>query len=302
MPFRCRTCQAYGHKENRCPTKKVACPRCAGGHRFEDCTNRDSPHCVNCGGSHSAAYRKCRVYEEVQSALKVVAISKKSFRDALISVRVNADSITTTTASSTTTGTTGCVTTNTDATNDVNDVRAEASTSTNTNSTLTQTNITANTQTASSTQPAPSTAQAPNTTHRALNNSSQNKKKNRAQNKNRNTAANNTTTVSENSQQNISISAAAQQSNMTKESRQSHNTASSQTDTEEGSVWAPPPAALPAGDRSITIQTFVSFFVKFIDLIKSTDDKSALTTATVKLAMETFSITADVIASMHSAK
>ena len=46
-----------------------------------------APKCANCGEAHSAAYKKCRKFEEVQRTLKVVASQRISYKDALVQIR-----------------------------------------------------------------------------------------------------------------------------------------------------------------------------------------------------------------------
>ena len=46
--------------------------------------------CANCKGQHSAAYKGCSKYQEVSKVLKVAAVDKVSYRDALMKVKSGA--------------------------------------------------------------------------------------------------------------------------------------------------------------------------------------------------------------------
>ena len=89
-PIRCFKCQRFGHVTSSCRSQKTACPTCGGGHTFETCPNKESPHCTNCGGTHSAAYKKCVRYTEVKETLKIVSYERLSYRDALAKVKATA--------------------------------------------------------------------------------------------------------------------------------------------------------------------------------------------------------------------
>ena len=54
---RCTNCQSLSHTKREC-TNTMRCSRCGGNHRRNGCTAQ-KPKCVNCHGSHSAAYRQC---------------------------------------------------------------------------------------------------------------------------------------------------------------------------------------------------------------------------------------------------
>jgi len=56
---------------------------------LDGCPIKDDPTkaiCVNCKGSHSAAFRGCSKYQEVSKALKVSVVDKVSYRDPLVKV------------------------------------------------------------------------------------------------------------------------------------------------------------------------------------------------------------------------
>ena len=46
----CYHCQGFLHNADDCKKKNEAprCSFCAGGHKSRDCTNKESPKCVNC--------------------------------------------------------------------------------------------------------------------------------------------------------------------------------------------------------------------------------------------------------------
>ena len=88
-PVRCGKCQRYGHKANHCRAEKPRCPRCAQAHQYGSCTvPAEQLRCANCGETHSSAYKGCKKYKEVSSALKLVATEKMSYRDALKQTKV----------------------------------------------------------------------------------------------------------------------------------------------------------------------------------------------------------------------
>lgn len=69
----CYHCQGFSHNADGCKKKNEApkCSFCAGSHRSRDCTNKNSPKCVNCaslngGGSfdHFASSLDCPVMDQ----------------------------------------------------------------------------------------------------------------------------------------------------------------------------------------------------------------------------------------------
>lgn len=87
-PLRCHKCNAFGHAQAHCRKMKHSCPRCAGDHPYSECQNKEgTPRCSNCGGGHSAAYAKCPTYVTAQEITKTVAVTGKTYRDALIQQR-----------------------------------------------------------------------------------------------------------------------------------------------------------------------------------------------------------------------
>jgi len=92
LPMRCNKCQSFGHQADHCK-HQVKCVRCGQSHSFESCLVKDDVAqavCANCKGNHSAAFRGCPKYQQVSETLKVAAVNKISYRDALVKVKSNA--------------------------------------------------------------------------------------------------------------------------------------------------------------------------------------------------------------------
>src|SRR6267154_2784884 len=91
QPLRCLKCQKYGHTKSVCHGK-TTCPRCAGGHAYEDCgVGKDSGmdaskvegiKCSNCGLQHSSAFKGCEVYKKNQEIMKVKTLNRMSYAEA----------------------------------------------------------------------------------------------------------------------------------------------------------------------------------------------------------------------------
>jgi hypothetical protein len=67
-PLRCRKCQQYNHKEDRCPNSE-ACGKCAGNHRVEQCTS-DTLKCASCQGNHAVTDRNCPKWDEAWKVIR----------------------------------------------------------------------------------------------------------------------------------------------------------------------------------------------------------------------------------------
>lgn len=67
-PLRCRKCQQYNHKEDRCPNPE-ACGKCAGNHRVEQCTS-EATKCAACQGDHAVNDRNCPKWEEAWKTIR----------------------------------------------------------------------------------------------------------------------------------------------------------------------------------------------------------------------------------------
>lgn len=64
----CANCQNYGHTKAYCH-RKPRCIKCAGDHQSAGCPRKDRSEpvkCVLCGENHTANYKGCRVYKELQ--------------------------------------------------------------------------------------------------------------------------------------------------------------------------------------------------------------------------------------------
>lgn len=59
-PVHCKNCCRLGHTARACRARTAVCVRCGSrGHDRAACPPAAPPKCVNCGGPHSAAYKKC---------------------------------------------------------------------------------------------------------------------------------------------------------------------------------------------------------------------------------------------------
>lgn len=63
----CRRCQMYLHTQRFCH-REPKCVKCSKGHLTKDCKFKRiiNPKCINCGGPHTANYRKCEVAVKLQ--------------------------------------------------------------------------------------------------------------------------------------------------------------------------------------------------------------------------------------------
>lgn len=89
-PVRCARCNSFNHRQDQC-TQKQHCVRCSSDqHTFDNCPvkdQRDQYKCKNCGGPHSAAFRGCPVYKEMQDILKAKTRNRTTFAEAAKEVR-----------------------------------------------------------------------------------------------------------------------------------------------------------------------------------------------------------------------
>jgi hypothetical protein len=67
-PLRCRKCQQYNHKEDRCPNSE-ACGKCAGNHRVDQCTS-GVLKCAACQGNHAVNDRNCPKWDEAWKMIR----------------------------------------------------------------------------------------------------------------------------------------------------------------------------------------------------------------------------------------
>lgn len=79
---RCFNCQRLGHTSKSCRSK-LRCPRCGGQHTYDDCVNKESPTCCNCGGSHSAAYGGCPAKKQADKVQYVRITENISYSQAV---------------------------------------------------------------------------------------------------------------------------------------------------------------------------------------------------------------------------
>jgi len=84
-PIRCARCQSFKHRQTQC-TQKPRCVRCSSeSHNYDDCPVKDQPEqhkCCNCSGRHSAAFRGCPTYRELQETLKQKAMKGTAYAPA----------------------------------------------------------------------------------------------------------------------------------------------------------------------------------------------------------------------------
>jgi hypothetical protein len=67
-PLRCRKCQQYNHKEDRCPNP-AACGKCAGNHRVDQCTS-DTHKCASWQGTHAVTVRNRPTWDEAWKVIR----------------------------------------------------------------------------------------------------------------------------------------------------------------------------------------------------------------------------------------
>ena len=87
-PMRCDRCQRFGHLRFKC-TRQIICSYCSGHHDFQNCREFNIQKCANCGQGHSAAYRGCPQYVEIQKALKIRAEENVTLNEAIQKVKLN---------------------------------------------------------------------------------------------------------------------------------------------------------------------------------------------------------------------
>ncbi len=98
-PTRCQKCQGFNHVAKNCHRTET-CSRCAGSHSFKDCTKKEEPHCANCNGNHSAAYKGCKEYKEVSQATRLQESTGMNWAAAVRRVKADIKQSTTTSAPS----------------------------------------------------------------------------------------------------------------------------------------------------------------------------------------------------------
>ena len=88
-PTRCYKCQRFGHAATGCRFS-VRCVRCGDPHTFEQCPQKETPKCINCGGTHSAAYGGCETAKAAIEIQKVKIEKNISYAQASKVVAENA--------------------------------------------------------------------------------------------------------------------------------------------------------------------------------------------------------------------
>ena len=89
-PIRCEICQRYGHPTKTCKAKEPVCSRCSGNHDFDGCTvEKENAKCANCKQNDSAAYKGCKMYQNMSETLKIQAREGLSWSDAVKHVKIN---------------------------------------------------------------------------------------------------------------------------------------------------------------------------------------------------------------------
>ena len=68
-PLRCFKCQRYGHGRSSCQRPAV-CARCGSGD-YEDTDCHATPHCTNCGGSHTSYSKDCPEWSKRKAITQV---------------------------------------------------------------------------------------------------------------------------------------------------------------------------------------------------------------------------------------
>jgi hypothetical protein len=89
--MRCTNCQRFGHKTKRCQACAPVCAKCSGSHKTPDCTvtEKQALKCPNCGEHHSAAYRGCKRFQNVEKTLKIASKQHLSYADAARKVAID---------------------------------------------------------------------------------------------------------------------------------------------------------------------------------------------------------------------
>ncbi|XP_055693037.1 uncharacterized protein LOC129795621 [Lutzomyia longipalpis] len=76
-PARCFKCQKYGHFVDKCRMAKKICAKCLHNEHEGECVH---PHvCANCGEDHLSWSRKCTVFKQEFSIMKIKVTQKISY-------------------------------------------------------------------------------------------------------------------------------------------------------------------------------------------------------------------------------
>lgn len=79
--IQCTRCQLYGHSKSYC-TRPYSCVKCGGDHNSTDCNKpRDTPpKCVLCSDHHTANYKGCVVYRDLQNKRNKNTFTNQQFQ------------------------------------------------------------------------------------------------------------------------------------------------------------------------------------------------------------------------------
>jgi hypothetical protein len=71
-PMQCMKCRCWGHFAYTCTVSADTCRTCGGGHRSNDCSNKEKTHCISCKSDMHTSWdreypefrRRCEQYDE----------------------------------------------------------------------------------------------------------------------------------------------------------------------------------------------------------------------------------------------
>ena len=84
-PLRCFRCQRFWHVRDKC-RGEVHCPTCGAPHEVANCIQ--DMKCCNCGGNHSAGFKRCLVYQEAQMVLRVKTVERVTYAEVVKKVKL----------------------------------------------------------------------------------------------------------------------------------------------------------------------------------------------------------------------
>lgn len=76
----CSRCWRFGHSLNKCPTKKVICPKCGKDH--PNCDTK-AYICINCKNEHMAIDKSCPLYAKERDIRKIMSEECTTYKKAL---------------------------------------------------------------------------------------------------------------------------------------------------------------------------------------------------------------------------
>ena len=93
--IQCHKCARYGHTSKICKSK-ARCPACSNEHELAQCTERDTPKCVHCKGSHLSnekgtptSERICQEYLKQKKIKHLMAVYNITFFEAMREISGN---------------------------------------------------------------------------------------------------------------------------------------------------------------------------------------------------------------------